>query len=123
MKKVMVIDDASTVRMYHKALLEELGIFVFEASNGLEALEKAVEQPVDLFLVDINMPKMDGFTFVKEIRTRAQLCHIPAVMISTEDQESDKQRGVEVGANLYLVKPVNPEELQNTVTLLLGGLK
>ncbi|EOF4154230.1 PleD family two-component system response regulator, partial [Vibrio cholerae] len=84
MKKVMVVDDASTVRMYHKALLEEIGIFILEASNGVEALERALEMPVDLFLVDINMPKMDGFTLVREIRCRPELAGIPTVMISTE---------------------------------------
>ncbi|AEA78472.1 TPA: response regulator [Vibrio cholerae] len=123
MKKVMVVDDASTVRMYHKALLEEIGIFILEASNGVEALERALEMPVDLFLVDINMPKMDGFTLVREIRCRPELAGIPTVMISTESQESDRQQGIHMGANLYMVKPVNPEELQQTVTLMLGGLK
>ena len=114
MKKVMVVDDASTVRMYHKALLEEIGIFILEASNGVEALERALE---------INMPKMDGFTLVREIRCRPELAGIPTVMISTESQESDRQQGIHMGANLYMVKPVNPEELQQTVTLMLGGLK
>ncbi len=123
MKKVMVVDDASTVRMYHKALLDELGVFVLEASNGVEALERALEQPVDLFLVDINMPKMDGFTLVNEIRSRDALKAVPVILISTESQENDRRQGVDVGANLYMVKPVNPEELQQTVTLMLGGLK
>jgi two-component system chemotaxis response regulator CheY len=123
MKKVMVVDDASTVRMYHKALLDELGLFVIEASNGVEALERALEQSIDLFLVDINMPKMDGFTLVSELRVRENLQHIPVIMISTESEEKDRHQGTDVGANLYMVKPVNPEELQQTVTLMLGGLK
>ncbi|WPC72647.1 response regulator [Vibrio porteresiae] len=122
MKKVMVVDDASTVRMYHKALLDEIGAFVIEAANGVEALERALEQPVDLFLVDINMPKMDGFTLVKELRSRENLADIPVIMISTEAQENDQIKSIDVGVNLYLVKPVNPEELQQTVTLMFGGL-
>lgn len=122
MKKVMVVDDASTVRMYHKALLDEIGAFVIEAANGVEALERALEQPVDLFLVDINMPKMDGFTLVKELRSRETLADIPVIMISTEAQENDQIKSFDVGVNLYLVKPVNPEELQQTVTLMFGGL-
>lgn len=122
MKKVMVVDDASTVRMYHKALLDEIGAFVIEAANGVEALERALEQPVDLFLVDINMPKMDGFTLVKELRSRENLADIPVIMISTEAQENDQIKSFDVGVNLYLVKPVNPEELQQTVTLMFGGL-
>ncbi|WP_068713739.1 response regulator [Vibrio tritonius] len=122
MKKVMVVDDASTVRMYHKALLDEIGAFVIEAANGVEALERALEQKVDLFLVDINMPKMDGFTLVKELRSREDLADIPVIMISTEAQEDDQVKAIDVGVNLYLVKPVNPEELQQTVTLMFGGL-
>ncbi|WP_342607036.1 response regulator [Vibrio tritonius] len=122
MKKVMVVDDASTVRMYHKALLDEIGAFVIEAANGIEALERALEQKVDLFLVDINMPKMDGFTLVKELRSREDLADIPVIMISTEAQEDDQVKAIDVGVNLYLVKPVNPEELQQTVTLMFGGL-
>ncbi|MCA2017691.1 response regulator [Vibrio tritonius] len=122
MKKVMVVDDASTVRMYHKALLDEIGAFVIEAANGVEALERALEQKVDLFLVDINMPKMDGFTLVKELRSREDLTDIPVIMISTEAQEDDQVKAIDVGVNLYLVKPVNPEELQQTVTLMFGGL-
>ncbi|MBF9000388.1 MULTISPECIES: response regulator [Vibrio] len=122
MKKVMVVDDASTVRMYHKALLDEIGAFVIEAANGVEALERALEQTVDLFLVDINMPKMDGFTLVRELRSRPELAETPVIMISTEAQDCDLQQSLDVGVNLYIVKPVNPEELQQTVTLMFGGL-
>ena len=122
MKKVMVVDDASTVRMYHKALLDEIGAFVIEAANGVEALERALEQSVDLFLVDINMPKMDGFTLVRELRSRPELAETPVIMISTEAQDCDLQQSLDVGVNLYIVKPVNPEELQQTVTLMFGGL-
>lgn len=120
MKKVMIIDDAATVRMYHKTLLEELNMVVVEANNGMEALEHALESRVDLFLVDINMPKMDGYSFLKELRSREELMDIPAILISTESQQQDMDQGAISGANMYLVKPVNPDELQQLVKLLLG---
>ncbi|MBE0505174.1 MAG: response regulator [Marinospirillum sp.] len=122
-QRVLVIDDAVTVRMYHRQLLEALGYQVDEAENGVEALEKALSNPYALFLVDVNMPKMDGYRFTYEVRKNPELAEIPVVMVSTEAQEQDRQRGLAVGANFYLVKPVRPEQLQPLCQLLLTQLE
>lgn len=119
MKRILVIDDAATVRLYHREILEAAGYEVSEAINGLEALERVAEEPFDLYLVDINMPKLDGYGFLRELRSR-DIPQAPAIMISTEAEDSDQRRGFESGANLYLVKPAKPEQLLAHVRLLLG---
>ncbi len=121
MKRVLIVDDASTVRMYHRDILEKIGFAVEEAENGIEALEKSLLTPFDLFLVDVNMPKMDGYRFLEEVRQRTELQHIPAIMISTEEQELDKEKAYLAGANFYQVKPADPIALQHYVELLAGG--
>ena len=120
-KRILIVDDAATVRMYHRAILETAGFAVEEAVNGLEALEKALTTAYDLYLVDVNMPKMDGYAFLRELRGRAELAQPPAVMISTEAEVVDRTKAYEAGANFYMVKPTRPESLVGHVRILLGS--
>ena len=120
MKRILIVDDAATVRMYHRAILESAGYAVEEAVNGIEALEKALTAPYDLYLVDVNMPKMDGYAFLRELRSHGELPQAPAIMISTEAEAIDQNKAYEAGANLYLVKPTRPDVLLGYVRLLLG---
>ncbi|MGM0834195.1 MAG: response regulator [Pseudomonadota bacterium] len=119
MKTVLIVDDAVTVRLYHRELMEALGHAVIEAENGVEGLERMATADIDLMLVDVNMPKMDGYRFVQAVRSDAQQGQVPIVMISTESQYHDRARAFSVGANLYIIKPTEPEYLQQLVTLLL----
>ncbi len=123
MKRIMVIDDAATVRMYHRKMLGDAGWQVEEAINGLEALEKvasqASDEPFDLYVSDINMPKMDGYAFVRELR-RMSIPQVPVLMVSTEAQTQDANAAKDAGANCYLVKPARPAELVLTAAILLG---
>lgn len=119
MSSILIVDDAATVRLYHREILESGGFRVGEAVNGIEALEKALEQPYDLYLVDINMPKLDGYGFLREIRGQDQ-AQAPAVMISTEAETHDAKLAYQAGANLYLIKPVEPAWLLTLVHLLVG---
>jgi two-component system, chemotaxis family, chemotaxis protein CheY len=121
MKRILIIDDAATVRMYHRNILQTAGYAVDEAINGLEALEKALQTPFDLYLVDLNMPKLDGYGFLRELRSQ-DMAQTPAIMISTEASPVDCQRAYVAGANLYLVKPMQSEQLLTAVTLLLGEI-
>lgn len=116
--RVLIVDDAVTIRMYHRSLVEAAGCEVAEADNGMEALERALQQPFHLFLVDVNMPRMDGYRFIAEARQTDELRAIPAIMISTEAEAGDLQKGYRAGANLYLVKPVKPDVLQACVRLM-----
>lgn len=120
MKKVLVVDDAVTVRMYHRHILEEIGLEVAEAANGYEGLEKALSETFALFLVDINMPKMDGYTMVIKLREQEEHRATPVLMISTEAEQQDRDRAYEAGASFYLTKPARPEDLTVAVSMLAG---
>ena len=122
MKRILIVDDAATVRMYHRSILESAGYSVEEAVNGIEALEKVMQKPFDLYVVDINMPKLDGYGFLKELR-RQDMDQAPAIMVSTEAEPNDRQLAYRAGANLYLIKPVKPAELLLQVGLLLGEVR
>jgi two-component system chemotaxis response regulator CheY len=121
MKRILIIDDAATVRMYHRNILQEAGYAVEEAVNGMEALEKALQTSFDLYLVDVNMPKLDGYGFLRELRSQA-MPQSPAIMISTEATDADRKRAYAAGANLYMVKPIQPMQLIAPIALLLGEM-
>lgn len=122
-KHILIVDDAATVRMYHRSILEEAGYAVTEAVNGLEALEKAAsapfDSPFDLYLVDVNMPQMDGYGFLRMLRAGGGT-QAPAIMISTEAEDGDRRLAFDAGANHYLAKPTRPQQLLRIVRLLLG---
>jgi two-component system chemotaxis response regulator CheY len=124
MNRILVIDDAATVRMYHRKLLGDAGWFTDEAINGVEALERVhaqgAEQAFDLYVVDINMPRMDGYSFVRELRRLDARHQAPVMMVSTEARGQDASLAIEAGANCYLVKPARPHDLVLTAALLLG---
>jgi two-component system chemotaxis response regulator CheY len=109
--KILIVDDLTTVRMYHRAILEAAGFVVEEAVNGYEGLERALADAFDLVLIDVNMPKMDGYSLVRALRAEQGTASVPAILISTEAEAADARQGYAAGANLYLVKPVRPEEL------------
>jgi two-component system chemotaxis response regulator CheY len=116
--KVLVVDDAATVRMYHTRLLGDAGFETAEAANGLEAVEAALSTHFDLYVVDVNMPKMDGYSCVSTLRSETVGSSAPVVMISTEDRPGDADRAYAAGANLYLVKPVAADRLVRVATIL-----
>lgn len=119
MATVMVVDDSKTVRMYHGALLRDLGINVLEAENGMEALEKTLDNTVDLYLVDVNMPVMDGYSFVSELRKQPTGRFTPVIMITTQEAATDKLEAFKVGATLFETKPIKPDVLKGYIQLLL----
>jgi two-component system chemotaxis response regulator CheY len=121
MKQILIVDDAATVRMYHRQVLEEAGFAVDEAVNGIEAIEKALQKRYDLYVVDVNMPKMDGYSFLREVRSRSDIHQAPAVMVSTESEERDQLAAFIAGANFYMIKPTKPAELLRAASLLTGG--
>jgi|SRR6185437_2255419 two-component system, chemotaxis family, chemotaxis protein CheY len=120
-KTILVVDDAALVRVYYRSILEEAGFRVEEALNGLEALETLLGKPADLLVVDINMPQMDGLTFLRVLRDRADpLAAIPALVTSTESAQADVAAARAAGANFYLLKPVERGQLVEFARMLCG---
>ncbi len=120
MKNILVVDDAALIRRYYREVLQAAGFQVDEAMNGVEGLEALQRKEFDLVCVDVNMPVMDGYSMLRAMRAELRTRHLPAVMISTEAQKQDATRAYEAGANLYLPKPVRPEELVSFCELLCG---
>jgi two-component system, chemotaxis family, chemotaxis protein CheY len=119
--RVLVVDDSSLVRLYCRDVLQRGGFEVEHASNGMEAMEKVLAQVFDLVIVDVNMPKMDGLTFIRALRTRAPaIAALPALVISTEASQQDREDARAAGANFYLVKPVSEADLLRYTAVLAG---
>lgn len=122
--RVLVVDDSSLVRLYYRGALEKAGFEVEQAMNGLEAMEKALGGGFDLLVVDINMPKMDGLSFLRELRrSRTEAAAVPALVITTEAGSEDMQEARAAGANFYLVKPVSEEDLVAHAEVLAGKVR
>jgi two-component system, chemotaxis family, chemotaxis protein CheY len=120
-KRILIVDDAALVRTYYRAALEERGFEVAEALNGLEALEKILLRPFDLAIVDINMPRMDGITFLRTLRSKElPVSGVPVLVTSTEAESQDMAAARGAGANFYLVKPIRQETLADYAAIFCG---
>jgi two-component system chemotaxis response regulator CheY len=121
-KRILIVDDAALVRSYYRSALEQDGFLVEEALNGLEALEKLLLQPFDLAIVDINMPHMDGITFLRTLRSKElPVSGVPVLITSTEAGPQDMAAARNAGANYYLVKPVSQETLAEYAAIFCGA--
>lgn len=121
-KRILVVDDSATIRLYLRSLLTGWNYAVEEAVTGYEGLEKALTSAYDLILADINMPTMNGYAMVAALRKEATAQATPIIMISTEAKDGDAARAYAAGANLYLVKPVQPNILERYVKFTIGGV-
>jgi two-component system chemotaxis response regulator CheY len=120
-KHVLIVDDAALVRAYYRQALEQAGYQVDEALNGLEALEKVLLHRFDLLIVDVNMPQMDGMTFLRTLREKElPISAIPALVTSTEAGPQDRSAAQAAGANYYAVKPLKQQALTELVDTLCG---
>jgi two-component system, chemotaxis family, chemotaxis protein CheY len=119
--RVLVVEDGTLIRLYYRETLEAAGFEVAEALNGIEALEKILSERFDLVIVDINMPKMDGMSFLRALRGQeGPAGALPALVISSESGERDAAAARAAGANFYLVKPVAAPDLALHVAVLTG---
>lgn len=119
MTRILVTDDALTLRLYYREVLSGAGYVVDEALNGIEGLEKALSEPYDLYIIDVNMPGMDGLSMLRALRQEA----IPqgaAMIISTETGAEISVEAARVGANLQSAKPVRADRLLAEVRALIG---
>lgn len=118
---VMVVDDALMVRELQRSILERGGYAVRTANDGAEALAMLAEQPVDLVVTDLEMPNLDGFLLTSSIRAHPRLSNIPVLIVSSRASDEDRQRGLDAGADGYIVKTSFDEAgLLSAVSRLLG---
>ena len=120
-KDILIVDDSKTVRNLVAFILKAEGFKVTTAEDGLDGLEKLYAmESVDLIMSDINMPRMDGFTFIAQVREQDIYKDIPIIILSTEGEDRDIQKGIQLGANLYMVKPAQPDKMVRNIKMLLG---
>lgn len=119
-KKILVVDDESSVRLTVVKMLEG-DYSLIEASNGEEAVEIAEKQNPDLILLDLMMPQMDGYTACSKIKTNAATSSIPVVMLTAIGHELNKKFASEMGADGYITKPFDKQDLLDTVSRLIGN--
>lgn len=115
---ILVVDDSPTVVKFVSFSLKKSGFKVLTACDGMDAIEKMnnVEEDVSLIITDLNMPNLDGYGLISTLRQNEKHGQTPIIILSSEDGEDDKERGLEVGANSYLVKPFNPSKLMTEVS-------
>jgi len=118
---ILIVEDSSTMRALLTSALEELDVAVkiTEAESGFEALRLLPRQSFDLIVTDINMPDINGLELVSFVRNNTAYQEIPLIIVSTEGSERDRDKGVGLGADAYLVKPFEPEALRDVVRELL----
>jgi two-component system, chemotaxis family, chemotaxis protein CheY len=120
-KKILVTEDSPTMRSFLTATIEAMeGYTVVEATNGFDALRLLPREQVDLIITDINMPDINGLELISYVRNNPNYRSIPLFIISTESSEKDRERGMALGADEYLVKPFLPERLQKLIQTYIG---
>jgi chemosensory pili system protein ChpA (sensor histidine kinase/response regulator) len=116
----LVVDDSITMRRVTQRLLERRGVKVFTARDGLDAITVLQEHPVDIILLDIEMPRMDGYQFATHVRNDAKLKALPIIMITSRSGEKHRAKAIEIGVNDYLSKPYQESQLIAAIQSLLG---
>ena len=112
---VLVVDDSDATRKFVTFALRARNLRVITARDGLEALEKYAADPADLVITDLNMPGLDGYGLVRALRDDAATAELPIIVLSSLSSDEDVQRGLDLGANAYLVKPFDPKRIQYEV--------
>ncbi len=118
-KTILIVDDAASVRQVVGITLKGAGYNIIEAVDGKDALGKLDGQKIHLIISDVNMPNMDGISFVKEAKKLAAYKFTPVIMLTTESQESKKQEGQAAGAKAWVVKPFQPAQMLAAVSKLI----
>jgi len=115
MARILVVDDSPSQLFGMQKIIEKMGHEVLTATNGVEGVRTAKEQIPDLILMDIVMPELSGFQATRKISREERTSHIPIIMVTTKNQQTDKVWGMRQGAKDYLVKPVSEKALISTI--------
>lgn len=121
MPRVLIVDDSPTETYAFQGMLEKHGIEVLTADNGADGVALARQELPDVVLMDIVMPGLNGFQATRQLTKGADTAHIPVVIVTTKDQETDRVWGRRQGASGYLVKPVAESELLKTIEAVMAG--
>ncbi len=121
--KVLIVDDQNSVRQMTRMTLEELGIsLVHEAENGVDALQTATLQPIDLIISDFNMPEMDGLGLLRAVRGHAAIRKLPFILLTGRGDRELVVKAAQAGVNNYLVKPFTTAVLREKIEQVIGKL-
>ena len=123
MSKILIADDEPHIRILLEQTLEELedeGVELIICVNGEEALEAIQAERPELVLLDVMMPKMNGFEVCNRVKNDLKMDHVYIIMLTAKGQEFDKQKGTEVSADMYMTKPFNPDEIVEKARQILG---
>ena len=121
MARILIVDDSPSQMMGMKRIVEKLGHEALSAEDGAQGVEVAKANIPDLILMDVVMPNLNGFQATRAISKEATTAHIPIVLVTTKDQETDKVWGMRQGAKAYITKPFNEAELVAVINKLLVG--
>jgi two-component system chemotaxis response regulator CheY len=119
MKTILIVDDSATIRKLLAYILKRKNYVIAEAEDGIDAMEKLSHVQVDLVIVDLNMPNMDGIEFVKNLRDNYYYMDTPVIMLTTTKDDKLKKDAFDAGVNMFLNKPVQPNFLLYKVESLL----
>jgi two-component system, chemotaxis family, chemotaxis protein CheY len=119
---ILVVDDSPTIVKFVSFSLRNQGFRVLTACDGMDAIEKLSSHaaPIDLIITDLNMPNVDGYEFISTLRRNSRYHKIPIIILSSEEEEADKKRGIDAGASSYLVKPFKSSILLREVSKYLN---
>lgn len=122
MPNILVVEDSPTMRQLITFAMKRIpNSRVIEATDGVDALKKLSSEKIDLILADINMPVMDGLKLVSLVRSNSSYQNIPIIIITTEGAKEDRERALAIGANAYLSKPIQTQELIKIVNSFIGS--
>ena len=118
-KRILVVDDEMYIVNILDFTLGSEGFRVISAANGEEALRQAMEIEPDLIVLDVMMPKIDGFEVCRALKAKEETKHVPIILLTAKDRDSDREKGTEAGADLYMTKPFSPARLVEEIRALL----
>lgn len=121
MARILIVDDSPSQLMIIKRIVEQMGHTVVTAEDGQKGVEAAKRELPDLILMDVVMPNLNGFQATRTISKTKETSHIPVILVTTKDQETDRVWGMRQGAKAYITKPINEAELAQAMKACLGG--
>lgn len=118
-KKILIVEDDQHIRKLFNILVRREGVDIDEAVEGNEALEKLHANRYDLVILDIMMPNVDGFSILKDMRERPETAQVPVIVVTAKTEDKDLMKGYSLGANYYITKPFEPQDLIHSIELIL----